>query len=61
MNERRIHANDLTIGDVITGTDQPVTVQAIETGEGGLVVVNPGQQDEMRGRAWQNVIVQRDN
>ena len=59
MTEQRIHADDLTVGDVITDTPQPVTVEKIETGPGGLVVVNPGQEDEMTGRAWQNVNVIR--
>ncbi|GHA94459.1 hypothetical protein [Streptomyces chryseus] len=59
MPEKKIQADDLKVGDVITSTPEPVTVREISTGPGGMVITNPTAEDEVTGRAWEWVTVDR--
>lgn len=59
MSEQRIQAEGLQVGDVVTSTPQAVTVREISTGPAGLVIANPFDRDELIGRAWEWVTVDR--
>jgi hypothetical protein len=54
----RIQADDLRVGDVIENTHGVhITVQAIHRTDAGCLDVNPGQEGEMNGHAWEWVKV----
>ncbi|WP_327415424.1 hypothetical protein [Streptomyces sp. NBC_01233] len=59
MPTQTIQADDLKTGDVITSTPEPVTVREISTGPAGMVITNPTAPDELVGRAWEWVTVER--
>lgn len=59
MPEQKIQADDLQVGDVITSTPDPITVRELSTGPAGMVITNPTAADELVGRAWEWVTVDR--
>lgn len=60
MPELRILADDFQIGDTVHLEDgRRVEIRDIERGEGGLLIVNPGADDQLDGNAWEWATVTR--
>lgn len=60
MSRMYIPADDFKIGDLIDIGDGQVTeVRAIQRGDVGLLIVNPGDFDEITGRIWNHAHVTR--
>ncbi len=54
----KMQANDLRVGDVIRNTHgDHITVKEITRTDAGCLDVNPGQEGEMNGHAWEWVEV----
>jgi hypothetical protein len=60
MTELRIQADDFQIGDHVHTEQGPIVeVRDIERGEVGLLIVNPGADDQLDGHAWEHATVTR--
>lgn len=60
MTDTRIPADDFQIGDIVhTEQGAHVEIRDIERGEGGILIVNPGADDQLDGHAWEWATVTR--
>jgi hypothetical protein len=60
MAELRIPADDFQIGDHIHVHDgRTVEIRDIERGDKGLLIVNPGADDQLDGHVWEHATVTR--
>lgn len=60
MPELRIPADDFRIGDTVHLDDgRAIEIRDIERGERGLLIVNPGADDELSGHVWEHATVAR--
>lgn len=60
MTELRIPADNFQIGDLVHTEQGPaVEVRDIERGEGGILIVNPGADDQLDGHAWEWATITR--
>lgn len=60
MTELRIPADNFQIGDMVHTEQGPVVeVRVIERGEKGRLTVNPGDDDQLDGNAWEWATVTR--
>ena len=60
MPELHIPADDFQIGDIVhldNGTR--IEVRDIERGDQGLLIVNPGADDQLEGHVWEHATVTR--
>lgn len=61
MTELRIPADDFQIGDHVHTEQGPVVeVRTIRRGDGGELTVNPGDDDQLDGHAWEWATVTRE-
>lgn len=61
MTELRIPADNFQIGDLVHTEQGPIVeVRDLEHGEGGILIVNPGADDQLDGKAWEWATVTRD-
>ncbi|MFJ9633793.1 hypothetical protein ACIRU8_39475 [Streptomyces sp. NPDC101175] len=60
MTKLHIPADDFQLGDLVHLADgRMVEIRAIERGDKGLIVVNPGAPDRLEGRVWERVTITR--
>jgi hypothetical protein len=60
MTELRIPADGFQIGDLVHTEQAPIVeVRDLEHGEGGILIVNPGADDQLDGNAWEWATVTR--
>jgi hypothetical protein len=60
MPEPRIPAGNFQIGDHVHLDDgRTVEIRDIERGDQGLLLVNPGAEDQLDGHAWEWATVTR--
>jgi hypothetical protein len=60
MTELRIPADGFQIGDLVHTEQGPIVeVRDLEHGEGGILIVNPGADDQLDGNAWEWATVTR--
>lgn len=61
MTELRIPADDFQIGDHVHLDDgRTIEIRDIERGDQGLLLVNPGADDQLDGHAWELATVTRE-
>lgn len=58
--ELRITADDFQVGDHVDIDGRSVEIRHIGRGSGGKIAVNPGDDDQLDGHAWQWATVQRE-
>lgn len=60
MTEQYIPADDFQIGDLVHVHDgRTVKIRDIERGDQGLLIVNPGADDQLDGHVWEHATVTR--
>lgn len=60
MPELHIPADDFQIGDLVHVHDRrTIEIRDIERGDQGLLVVNPGADDQLEGHVWEHATVTR--
>lgn len=60
MTELHIQADDFQIGDHVDINGRLVEIRHLDRGASGKITVNPGDDDQLDGYAWQNATVQRE-
>lgn len=60
MTELRIQADGFQVGDHVDIDGRLVEIRHLERDASGKVTVNPGDDDQLGGCAWQNATVQRE-
>ena len=61
MTDLHIPADDFQLGDLVHLADgNRIKIRAIERGDKGLLIVNPGADDQLEGHVWEHATVTRE-
>ncbi|NED31086.1 hypothetical protein [Streptomyces sp. SID8499] len=61
MTGLRVPADEFRVGYLVHIGQRTVQVRHIRRGPGGQLTVNPGDPDQLDGRAWQWAIITRED
>lgn len=59
MTEVHLAADDFQIGDLVHTASGLVEIRHMSRGDGGELLVNPGDADQLDGMVWQHATVTR--